>query len=150
VNSKLSADAKINSKQSASATLTYLGLDKDGNGRFRLVSKGKNAYHEKGNTFQILTIMEDADGEPLYAHHQRVGVGERGGRRHARTNSHAYEFVVEQSAARRLASIEVQADNNGKSKRFEGALEDAVGKGILKGIEGGIAKLLQGQIASGS
>lgn len=136
-------DARINSRQAAKVTLTYLGPDHDGNHRFRITSEGSNGYREKGNTFRIATVLKNEQGEPLYAHIQHVGVNARYLKRNHTRNSRSFDVLLSDDVARQLASIEVSADNKGNTRRMEKALRDAVGDGILKGIKDGIAELVK-------
>ena len=136
-------ETKINSEQSAKASLVYLGPDHDGKHRFKITSEGRNGYREKGNTFRIGTILKDEDGQPLYAHVQFVGVNAKMLSKNDKRNSHSFDLLVSEEIARKVASIDVFADNKGNSKGFQKAVFDAVGDGLLKGVKDGIAELVK-------
>lgn len=148
VNASIGADAKINSRQSASARLTYLGPDAGGNGRFSLSSTGVNRYREKGNTFRIVSVFTNEKAEPEYVHIQLVGVDARYLKSNPSTNTHTVSLTLSKEVTQRISGLILIADNKGNSNRVKEAIQDAVKDGILKGIKDGIAKLIETKMAS--
>lgn len=143
VTGKLFSDAKINRKQWANVEVTYLGQNHDGDHRLQVHSKGFNDYYEKGNTLRIFTILEDAEGNPLYVHYEAIGVPSRtwNGREMRQRRS---EILLNAEVANKIRSVRVVADNDGKSNRLQKAVEKIVADGVAQGATGAIAGSIKG------